>query len=169
MISLPDGRQLYHTPLPDTPAEALQALTDFWESATKSVFIVDYSFNLPLFETMVPALLEKGIQVTLVLDRSQSKGTTEVPLITALRALETKYPTLFTMVIGTSSMHQIIHDKFTVVDGVDAEYGSFNYTSAAGKEDNFFFIERNSSVASDLLEIGNGIKDWIVTNEPQPA
>lgn len=165
MITLDDGRVLYHTPAPDIPAEALAALTDFWDSAQKSLFIVDYSFNLPLFETLIPELLKKGIQVTLVLDRSQSRGTTEVPIITALRALESN--SNFVMVIGTSSLHQIIHDKFSIVDEVHAEYGSFNYTSAAGKEDNFFFIENNSPVASALLEIGNGIKDWITQNEPQ--
>jgi phosphatidylserine/phosphatidylglycerophosphate/cardiolipin synthase-like enzyme len=161
MITLPDGRQLYHTPAPDDEASALAALQAFWVSATKSLFIVDYSFNLPIFETVLPALKAKGIQVQLVLDRSQSKGTTEVPIITALRAAG------IDMVIGTSSLHGIVHDKFSVVDGVDAEYGSFNYTSAAGKEDNFFFIEPNSVVASDLLQIGNGIRDWILQNEPQ--
>ena len=161
MITLSDGRQLYHTPLPDTPDVALKGLTDFWNSATKSLFIVDYSFNLPIFETLLPAIQAKGVKVQLVLDRSQSKGTTEVPIITALRNAK------LDMVIGTSSMHQIIHDKFSVVDEAHAEYGSFNYTSAAGKEDNFFFIEPNSIVASDLLGIGNGIRDWIIKNEPQ--
>lgn len=166
MITLPDGRQLYHTPAPDAPMDALRALQDFWQTATKSLLIVDYSFNLALFQTLIPELLEKGVVVTLVLDRSQSSGPTEVPVITALRVLESKYPN-FTMTIGTSSLHKIIHDKFSVVDGIHAEYGSFNYTTAAGKEDNFFFIEGNSPVASDLTEIGNGIKGWVIANEPQ--
>lgn len=166
MMQLGDGRQLYHTPVPDSPVEALAALQAFWTSAIKSLFIVDYSFNLPSFQSLIPALLEKGVLVTLVLDRSQSTGPSEVPLITALRVIEQHY-TNFTMVIGTSSLHQIIHDKFTVVDGIHAEYGSFNYTNAAGKEDNFFFIEPNSPVASDLLEIGQGIRAWVVANEPQ--
>ena len=70
------------------------------------------------------------------------------------------------MVIGTSAMHQIIHDKFSVVDLVHAQYGSFNYTLTASKEDNFFFIESNSAVAPSLLSIANSILTWIVANEP---
>jgi phosphatidylserine/phosphatidylglycerophosphate/cardiolipin synthase-like enzyme len=161
MITLPDGRQLYHTPAPDLPADALKGLIDFWNSATKSLFIVDYSFNLPEFETILPTLKAKGINVQLTLDRSQSAGKTEVPIITKLKAAGVD------MVIGTSSLHAIIHDKFSVVDGIHAQYGSFNYTVAAGKEDNFFFIEPNSEVASDLLGIGEGIRQWILAHEPQ--
>jgi len=70
------------------------------------------------------------------------------------------------MVIGTSSMHQIIHDKFSVTDEVHATYGSYNYTAAAGKEDNFFFVENNSPVVPALLSIADSIKTWIVQNEP---
>ena len=160
MITLPDGRLLYHTPTPDSPTIAKQALLDFWNSATTSLFIVDYSFNLADFETILPALVKKGVSVQLVLDKSQSKGPTEVPIIASLKASG------IDMVIGTSSMHGIIHDKFSVVDGIHAEYGSFNYTNAAGKEDNFFFIEQNSVLANDLLEVGNSIRSWILQNEP---
>jgi phosphatidylserine/phosphatidylglycerophosphate/cardiolipin synthase-like enzyme len=161
MITLSNTRVLYHTPEPDSPDSALQALIDFWNSATKSLLIVDYSFNLPIFEKILPAIKAKGIDVQLVLDRSQSKGKTEVPIIESLKAAQ------LDMVIGTSSLHQIIHDKFSIVDGVHAQYGSFNYTSAAGKEDNFFFIEQDSPVAEALFEIGNNIRDWIIKNEPQ--
>ena len=167
MITLPDGRELWHTPAPDLPAAALTRLSEFWSSATKSLFIVDYSFNLPLFKSLIPDLLSEGVIVTLVLDRSQSTGNTEKPIIAALRASQAQYKELFTMVIGTSSMHQICHDKFAVVDGINAEYGSFNFTNAAAKEDNFFFIEPNSPVATDLLDIGTAILTWITENEPQ--
>ena len=166
MITLPDGRLLYHTPTPDLPADAQTALADFWNSATTSLFIVDYSFNLPTIEGIIEGLLTKGVQVTLVLDKSQSAGSTEVPLIESLRGITNP---LFKMVIGTSSMHGIVHDKFSVVDGTHAEYGLFNYTLAAGKEDNFFFIESNSEVAPALLGIGENIMAWIVANEPQGA
>jgi len=161
MITLADGRELWHTPDPDLPASALQRLSDFWSSATTDLFIVDYSFNLPLFASLLPGLKSKGVNVQLVLDRSQSEGNSEKPLIAKLKASG------IDMVIGTSSMHQIIHDKFSIVDQSHAEYGSFNYTQAAGEEDNFFFIEMASPVASDLLQIGNTIKEWIIKNEPQ--
>jgi len=166
VITLHDGRLLYHTPAPDLPADAQTALANFWNSATESLFIVDYSFNLPTIEGIIEGLLSRGVQVTLVLDKSQSSGSTEVPLIKSLRGITNP---LFKMVIGTSSMHGIVHDKFSVVDGTHAEYGSFNYTLAAGKEDNFFFIESNSEVAPALLGIGENIMAWIVANEPQGA
>jgi len=162
MITLPDGRQLWHTPAPDLPADAEQALATFWLAATKSLFIVDYSFNLTTITGIIETLLAHNVQVTLVLDKSQSSGPSELPVIKQLQAITNP---LFKMVIGTSSMHQIIHDKFSIVDGTHAEYGSFNYTLAASKEDNFFFIESNSPVAPDLLEIGNGIMEWIEENE----
>ncbi len=159
MTELPDGRELWHTPEPDTQDSALARLTEFWQTATKSLFIVDYSFNLPVFETLLPQLKAKGIVVQLVLDKSQSTGSSEKPIIEALQASG------IDMVIGESSMHHIVHDKFSVVDMKDAEYGSFNFTKVAGLEDNFFFIEPNSPVAEDLLSIGNSIRDWIVANE----
>ena len=164
MNILPDGRQLWHTPLPDLPADAETRLHNFWASATQSLLIVDYSFNLTDVEPIITALLAKGVKVIMVLDRSQSKGNSEVPIIKALKAISDPN---FQLVIGTSSMHQIIHDKFSVVDDIHAQYGSFNYTLTASKEDNFFFIEAGSPVASALTNIGLGIRDWILKNEPQ--
>lgn len=167
MITLNDGRELWHTPTPDLPQSAINRLTEFWQSAQKSLFIVDYSFNLSFMANLLTILLQKAVKVTLVLDKSQSQGNSEKPLIVALHALQAKYPDLFILVIGTSSMHQIVHDKFSVVDEVNCEYGSFNFTQAAGKEDNFFFIENNIPVATDLLTIGQSIMEWILQNEPE--
>jgi len=159
MTLLNDGRELWHTPDPDTQEAALARLVEFWQSATISLFIVDYSFNLPIFETLLPELKAKGVAVQLVLDKSQSGGSTEKPIIASLRASG------IDLVIGESSMHHIIHDKFSVVDMKNSEYGSFNFTKVAGLEDNFFFIENNSPAAEDLISIGNSIRDWVVTNE----
>lgn len=159
MIILPDGRELWHTPAPDLQADAIARLTEFWQSATTSLLIVDYSFNLIAFETILPELKAKGVEVTLVLDKSQSTGSSEKPVIASLQASG------IDMTIGESSMHHIVHDKFSIVDGVHAEYGSFNFTKVAGLEDNFFFIEPNSPVAQDLTAIANSIKSWIINNE----
>ncbi len=159
MTILPDGRELWHTPAPDTQEVALERLTAFWQSAKTSLLIVDYSFNLVAFETILPELKNKGVVVTLVLDKSQSTGSSEKPVIASLKASG------INMTIGESSMHHIVHDKFSVVDGIHAEYGSFNFTKVAGLEDNFFFIENNSSVAQDLTTIANSIKSWIINSE----
>lgn len=156
---LPDGRELWHTPTPDTPALAKARLIDFWNSATISLHIVDYSFNLPDFETVLPALKARGVAVHLTLDKSQSKGPSEVPIIQALQTAGIE------MVIGTSSLHGIIHDKFSIVDGRVVSYGSFNYTNAAGKEDNFFFIDSTPEVVSYFMSARNSITTWILQNE----
>lgn len=167
MTQLTDGRELWHTPAPDDKADAIARLVKFWSSATKSLLIVDYSNNLADQVTVVEGLLAKGIPVKLVLDHSQSTGKTEVPVIQDYRNLVDKYPELITLVIGESCMHKIVHDKYSVVDGQWAEYGSFNFTDAAGLEDNFFFIEDNEQVASVLTTIGETISSWILENEPQ--
>lgn len=167
MIQVDNNRQLWHTPAPDNPTDAQAALTQFRLGALKNLTIVDYSFNMESVDTEIEEILERGVEVTCVLDSSQSKGKTEVPVITALKALVPKYPKTFTLVIGTSSLKKIIHDKFMVRDDKDAQYGSFNFTSAAGLEDNFFFIETDTPVANDLQNIADSIKSFIVTNEPQ--
>ena len=123
MTILPDGRELWHTPKPDSQDSAISRLTLFWLSATKSLFIVDYSFNLVAFETILPELKNKGVEITLVLDKSQSTGSSEKPVIASLQASGIE------MTIGESSMHHIIHDKFSVVDGINAEYGSWDWRS----------------------------------------
>lgn len=167
MTQVDDKRQLWHTPEPDAPEDALNALVEFWSGATKSLLIVDYSNNFEPQVTAIEGLLKKGISVTCILDHSQSTGKSEVPIINQLKEFETTYPDLMTLVIGESSMHHIIHDKLSVRDDKDATYGSFNYTATAAKEDNFFFIETDSPVAQDLTTIANSIKDWIMANEPQ--
>src|ERR1039458_6624211 len=99
-------RKWYFSPEDDT----LDAYFDWLKTATKKVRIADYSFNIPQFETILPELVNKGIDVALVLDRSQSKGNTEKPVISALRGSN------IPMMIGTSDKHQIMHNKYNVID-----------------------------------------------------
>ena len=156
MITLADGRKFYASPKDDTQS----AFLDFLQTAQKTVRIADYSFNLPQFETVLPELVKKGVDVKLTLDRSQSFGKTEKAVIANLQSAG------ISIVIGTSSKHKIMHDKFIVIDE-QSLYGSWNFTTAASAEDNFFVIDPNTLVANWFLGVWEQINNWIVANELQ--
>ena len=155
---LDNTRKTYFSPQDDT----LKAFLDFIGTAKKKIRIADYSFNL---DPLVDLLIEKhkaGVDVMLVLDKSQSAGTTEKPEITKLR--EAKVP----FVLGTSDKHKIMHNKFTILDDQWVQSGSWNYTNAASDEDNFFDIEHSVDRATFFTADWQKMYDWISKNEPQP-
>lgn len=135
------GINLFNSPEDNTQAEFLSLL----EGATKSIHLADYSFNImPLVELLI-AKAKAGMDVKLVLDNSQSKGRTEVAEITALKACPEVQ-----MVIVESNMNAIMHNKSTVVDAHITETGSWNYTTAASKENNNFFVFDDELIANDF-------------------
>ena len=163
MLTTPDGRRFLHTP--QDPAD--EYYFNWVTGAKKAVLISDYSFNFPKFETVIPALLKAGLTVRLVLDHSQGAGPSEVPLINFLRTLLTTYPSTFSMVLGTSPLKKINHDKFTVKDNVEVSYGSWNYTKAASLENNNLIFDPTPDVISWYTVMWQTEYDWIVANEPQ--
>ncbi len=135
------GISVFNSPEDDTLAEFLSLL----EGATKSIHLADYSFNLPGVVDILVAKAKAGVDVKLVLDNSQSKGKTEVPEISSLKqVLAVK------MVIVESSLNAIMHNKFTVIDGHVLQNGSWNYTSAASKENNNFFVFDDQLITNDF-------------------
>lgn len=150
-------RKTYFSPQDDT----LKAFLDFISSAKKKIRIADYSFNL---EQVVDILIKKhkaDIDVKLVLDKSQSTGSGEKPQIAKM--LKAKIP----FVIGTSDLHQIMHNKFTIIDDEWVESGSWNYTNAASDENNFFDIEHSIDRATLFTADWQQMYDWISQNETQ--
>ena len=156
VLTTTDNRQLYASPQDDTQT----AFLNFIQTAEKQVLIADYSFNLIQLETILPTLKSRGVEVRLALDRSQSRGKTEKGVIAELQSAG------IDMVIGTSSKHQIMHDKFAVID-TRTIYGSWNFTKNASAEDNFFIIDPNPQVSAWFASVWNNIYDWIKANEPQ--
>lgn len=133
------GISVWNSPQDDTLAEYLSLVN----AATISIHIADYSFNImELVQTLI-AKCKAGLDVKLVLDKSQSAGATEVPEVKAL--LAAGVPT----VIVESSKHQIMHNKFTVIDGHITQDGSWNYTTAASKENNNYFVFDDHEISSD--------------------
>lgn len=150
-------RQTYFSPDDDTQ----DAYLAFIRSAQKQILLADYSFNL---EPLAQLLIDKknnGVDVQLVLDKTQAAGPTERPVIEQLKTAK------INMVIGTSSLRKIMHNKFTIIDGEWVQSGSWNYTAAASKEDNFFDIEHSPDRASKFTQYFNKMRDWITTHEPQ--
>lgn len=146
---------------PDDDCEA--ALLAFVASATHTVRIADYSFNL---ESLTDTLIRQhaaGLDVQLVLDRSQAAGSSERPIVAELRAAGVP------LVVGTSDRHRIMHNKFVIVDDVAVLSGSYNFTHTASLESNYFDIAHNPLRAQAFGAVWQQIHDWISANEPQDA
>jgi phosphatidylserine/phosphatidylglycerophosphate/cardiolipin synthase-like enzyme len=154
---LDNTRKTYFSPQDNT----LQAFLSFVKKARRKIRIADYSFNL---EPLVELLIEKhkaGIDVRLVLDKSQSTGVTEKPEIKQLKKAGIPF------VIGTSDKHEIMHNKFSIIDDSWVQSGSWNYTNAASDEDNFFDIEHSADRAKIFSDDWQKMFDWISTHEKQ--
>jgi len=150
-------RQTFFSPDDDTQ----DAFLNFIKTAKVKVRLADYSFNL---EPLVQLLIQQknaGVDVQLVLDSSQATGTTEKPVIDQLKQAGVS------MVIGTSSLRKIMHNKFTIIDDEWVQSGSWNYTAAASQEDNFFDIEHSPDRAQKFTMYWQKMWDWISKNEPQ--
>ena len=110
--------------------------------AKRSIHIVDYSFNMIQLVDLLNKKINNGVDVMLVLDRSQRSGSSEKDALMKMNE-KLKRNTVF----GDSSKDKIIHDKFTVIDGKIVESGSWNYTEVAEEEDNFIDIVRDKKRA----------------------
>ena len=110
--------------------------------AKNNIHIVDYSFNMIQLVDLLNKKINNGVDVMLVLDRSQRSGSGEKDALMKMNE-KLKRNTVF----GDSSKDKIIHDKFTVIDGKIVESGSWNYTEVAEEEDNFIDIIKDKKRA----------------------
>ncbi len=122
-----------------TPDEnGLKAYLSFLDKAKESVFIACYGFTEPAIVDKLIELKQRGVKVRILLDRSQSHGKYQIDPIKRLRAAGIE------VVIGTSEKSgQIMHHKFTVIDGVLVEDGSWNYTRSANNQANLLNFVRS--------------------------
>lgn len=104
----------------------------FLDTAKKSVFIACYGFTEPsIVDKLIELKTERNVNVRIVLDRSQSGGKYQKEAIERLRAAGIE------VVIGTSPKYgAIMHNKFTIIDGLWVEDGSWNYSASASKQGN---------------------------------
>lgn len=149
------NREFYASPDDDLKVPLLKLAS----SAKETITIADYSFNM---DELVPILVSKynaGVAILMVLDKSQSHGKTEHPVIDQL--VQAGIP----VVIGESDEHHIMHDKVMVVDREVALYGSYNFTEVAEKEDNYYTIDHETSIAEYFDTVIARIANWIKNNE----
>ena len=135
------GINLFNSPEDDTQAEFLSLA----EGATKSIHLMDYSFNMVPLVNILIAKAKAGVDVKLVLDNSQSKGHTEAPEIALIKSTPEIH-----CVIVESDESQIMHVKSTIFDGHITETGSWNYTAVASKENNNFFVFDDELIKNDF-------------------
>lgn len=110
-------------------------------TAKKSIHVAAYSFtSRPIADALVAAH-DKGVDVEVVLDKSQRRGrNTLVPFLR-----EHHIPTRI------NSHYAIMHDKTMIIDGETLELGSFNYTNAAEEKnaENVLVIHDNKKIIQD--------------------
>jgi phosphatidylserine/phosphatidylglycerophosphate/cardiolipin synthase-like enzyme len=145
------SRQSYFTPYDDAQTPLVALL----QSATKKIRLADYSFNLEPVAQVLIAKHQAGLDVQVVLDKSQSAGSSEVPEVTQLKAAGVP------LAIGGSDKGKIMHLKVTIIDDAIVASGSYNYTGTAELEDNFEDIERNVERAAAFTAYWQKVWDWI--------
>ena len=140
--------------------DTTQAFLDFVSGAQKSLDINIYGFHLPALTDMLIAKHKAGVHVSLILDHSQEAGKAEQSEVQKL--LDAGVPLL----IGTSPVHgQILHSKFTVVDGRAVEHGSWNYSLSASLQSNDMHFVEHVEYASAYLAHHNAIRSFILLHE----
>ncbi len=146
----------------DTTGEFLR----FVGRARRSIHILIFGYHLPALTDLLIAKHGSGVSVRLLLDHSQSKGHAEAGEVARLLAAH------LDVVVGTSPVHhQILHSKFTVVDGEWVEDGSWNYSLSAPSQANTMNFVQDAARAAEFIAHWQRLRDWIVANEPglQPS
>lgn len=151
------GVQTYFSPDDDTQ----QVFLDLLSQAHQTIHIAIYSWHLPIAMDAVKAAIARGVKVYLLMDHSQSTGHYEAPEVQGLVDLGA------VVVIGTSRLHAILHDKYVVVDGLHVLSGSWNFSLSASKEANFLTVVSNPEFAALFMANWQRQHDWIVAHEPQ--
>jgi len=100
---------------------AERAIVSNIETATESISVQAYSFTSPAIVTALVGAYKRGLQVEIILDKSQRSdprsGTGEV--------IQAGIPTFI------DSRHAIAHNKVIIIDNHWVITGSFNFTKSA--------------------------------------
>jgi len=146
------------SPDDDTAGEFISWLA----RAQKSIHMAIYGFHMPKLCDLLIEKHRSGVEVHLVMDHTQAHGKAEWPEVNALVQAG------IDVVIGTSRCrHEIMHNKFTVVDGAEVEDGSWNYSLSASLESNVQNYVRSVERATLFLAQWQKMRNWIVAHEPQ--
>jgi phosphatidylserine/phosphatidylglycerophosphate/cardiolipin synthase-like enzyme len=104
-----------------SPGSALSVVLHGISLTKESIYVACYEFtSRPIADALVAAF-NRGVKVAIVADYKASLDCYSLIPYLAKSGIP----------LRRDSRYQILHDKFLVINAVDVETGSFNYTSAA--------------------------------------
>lgn len=164
--SMPASASVSITTLFSPFDDSTGAFLEFIASAQRSIYVCIYGFHLkPLTDALI-AKHQAGVSVNVILDHSQAEGIAEAAEVE--RLVKGGVPLL----IGTSPVHgQILHSKFTIVDGAAVESGSWNYSTSAAFQSNTQTYVRDAGYAAAYLDHYHRLRAFILLHDAalQPA
>ena len=98
-----------------------QVLIKYINQAKSSIHIMIYEFTLTDVESALVDARHRGVEVKLVMDKSESQSSSSLYSDLKLKGLDVK--------IG--NVAGIVHDKVAIIDGQYVIEGSFNYSYSA--------------------------------------
>lgn len=129
-------------------AEALIVRTI--ESARQEILVAAYTFTDKALARALVDASKRGVSVRVVLDKSQRNGRYSAATFLANAGIR----------VRIDENHSIMHSKFILVDGSTLQTGSFNYTTAAARQnaENVVVIWNNPDLA--LLYARDWLEHW---------
>jgi len=114
-----------------------------------------YSFTSADIAKAIADAYERGVKVTVVLDKSQ-----KTEKYTGATYLANHHVPVF-----IDSKHAIAHNKIIIIDGATVLTGSFNFTKAAEEKnaENLLIIRNHPDIASSYL---NNFADHLQHSDP---
>jgi len=126
-------------------------------SARREIKVQAYSFTSADIAKAIADAYERGVKVTVVLDKSQ-----KTEKYTGATYLANHHVPVF-----IDSKHAIAHNKIIIIDGATVLTGSFNFTKAAEEKnaENLLIIRNHPEITTSYL---NNFADHLSHSEPYP-
>lgn len=114
------------------------------DEARHSIRVAAYSFTSKPIAQALLAAHKRGVDVKVVVDKSQAKARYTSATFLANVGIPTRI----------DYRYAIMHSKFIVIDGVNVETGSFNFTSAAEHRnaENVLVLRNDAAVAKQYAD-----------------
>ena len=140
--------------------------------ATTSIYVADFGWTMPDLQELLIQKAASGVRVVIVLDHSQSAGSTEHPLVASLVDAARSTPLLSVVIATSPESHAIMHLKTVCIDGTVTISGSFNLSgkddhAGAQREVNQVDVIRSHKRALYYTGYIMIVHDFALTHEPQ--
>jgi len=136
---LPSSVNVYFSP----KGGATEACVAEINAAKHSIYVQAYSFTSKPIAAALVAAKKRGVQVSVILDRSQKTANYSEADFLAHAGIST----------AIDSKHAIAHNKLMVIDAETVITGSFNFTSAAeSRNAENLLVLRDAALADRYLQ-----------------